>query len=246
MSGTLIDSLIVDQHFPIFCGFYKGNITVTKSWNYKEEHDDYTSTYTGSQSVSFNGIFKPKKGTEEMKDQPIKIYEAANLTSQWNYNEDIACQGAGCSCPGLVSQEYGSGSLPNLTLTGLMIITNAFPSDNKVVADQLAQFGLENWYDIVTPPDHVPTQTRVRQKIDNNCVWRTSETSAYLVGSDIRYKIKDIGHLSGSVEWNSSKGRTNDLSVTDMTEAIYDQKPFDPEQDGTDYTYTITWNLKAL
>ena len=30
-----------------------------------------------------------------------------------------------------------------------MIITNSFPTDNKAVADQLAQFGLENWYDIV-------------------------------------------------------------------------------------------------
>lgn len=246
MSGTQIDSLIVDQHFPIFCGFYKGSITVTKSWNYKKENDNYTSTFVGSQSVSFNGIFKPKKGTEEMKDQPIRIYEVANVTSQWKYNEDITCQGAGCSCPGLSSQEYGSGSLPDLTLTGLMIITNSFPTDNKVVADQLAQFGLQNWYDIVTPPDNVPTQTRVKHEIDNNCVWITSQTSAYLVGSDIRYKLTDIGHLSGSAEWNSSKGKTTDLSVTNMTEAIYDQKPFDPEKDGNEYHYSIKWNLKAL
>ena len=127
-----------------------------------------------------------------------------------------------------------------------MIITNSFPTDNKTVADQLAQFGLENWYDIVTPPDNVPTQTRTKDEIDNNCVWSTRETSAYLVGADIRYKLKDIGHLSGSVQWNSSKGRTSDLSVTDMTEAIYDQEPFDPEKDGNDYTYSIKWDLKAL
>ncbi|MCU0379022.1 MAG: hypothetical protein MUC78_12280 [Bacteroidales bacterium] len=246
MSGTQIDSLIVDQHFPIYCGFYKGSITVTKSWNYKEENDDYTFTYIGSQTVSFDGIFKPKKGTEEMQDQPIKIYEAANVTSQWNYNEEITCQGTGCSCPGLVTQEYGSGSLPDMTLIGLIIITNSFPTDDKIVADQLAQLGLENWYDIGTPPDEVPTQTRTKDKIDNNCVWRTRETSAYLVGSDIRYKLKDIGHLSGSVEWNSSQGRTTDLSVTNMTEAIYDQKPFDPEKDGNEYRYSIKWDLKAL
>ena len=97
-----------------------------------------------------------------------------------------------------------------------------------------------------TPPDNVPTQTRTKDEIDNNCVWSTRKTSAYLVGSDIRFKLKDIGHLSGSVQWNSSKGRTSDLSITDMTEAIYDQKPFDPEKDGNDYTYTIKWDLKAL
>lgn len=246
LSETSIGELILDQHFPIFCGFYKGSITVTKSWNYKEENDNYTSTFVGSQSVSFNGIFKPKKGTEELKEQPIKIYEAANVTSQWNYNEEITCQGTGCSCPGMVSQEYGSGSLPAMTLNGLMIITNSFPTDDKRVADQLAQFGLENWYDIVTPPDNVPTQTRSRHEINNNCVWRTRESSAYLVGSDIRYKLKDMSHLSGSAEWNSSKGRTTDLSVTNMTEAIYDQKPFDPEKDGSDYKYSISWNLKAF
>jgi len=247
MSGTLTDSMIVDLHFPFFCGFYKGTVTITKSWNYEEVHDNSTSTYAGSQTVSFDGIFKPKIGTEELENQPIKIYEAASVTGTWNYNEDISCRGAGCGdCQGLYSQEYGSGSLPDLTLTGLMIITNAFPTDNKTVADQLAQFGLENWYDISTPPDNVPTQTRTKDEIDNNCVWSTRKTSAYLVGSDIRYKLIDIGHLSGSVQWNSSKGRTSDLSITDMTEAIYDQKPYDPEKDGNDYSYTIKWDLKAL
>jgi len=247
LSGTLTDSMIVDLHFPFFCGFYKGTVTITKSWNYEEVHDNSTSTYAGSQTVSFDGIFKPKIGTEELENQPIKIYEAASVTGTWNYNEDISCRGAGCGdCQGLYSQEYGSGSLPDLTLTGLMIITNAFPTDNKTVADQLAQFGLENWYDISTPPDNVPTQTRTKDEIDNNCVWSTRKTSAYLVGSDIRYKLIDIGHLSGSVQWNSSKGRTSDLSITDMTEAIYDQKPYDPEKDGNDYSYTIKWDLKAL
>jgi len=36
------------------------------------------------------------------------------------------------------------------------------------------------------------------------------------------------------------------VSVTNLTEAVYDQKPFDPEQDGSDFTYTITWNLSEL
>lgn len=61
--------------------------------------------------------------------------------------------------------------------------------------------------------------------------------------SDARFKIKDINHLHGDISWSSSKESTS-VSITDMTEAIYDPKQFDPEQDGTEYTYTVTWNLR--
>ena len=54
MSGTQIDSLIVDQHFPIFCGFFKGTITITQSWDYA---DDYGNSYIGSKTVTCKGDF---------------------------------------------------------------------------------------------------------------------------------------------------------------------------------------------
>ena len=76
MSATQIDSLIIDQHFPISCGFYEGTITVTKSWDYTKHHDGYTETLTGKQSVTYNGIFKPIPQMEGMEGQPIKMFGA--------------------------------------------------------------------------------------------------------------------------------------------------------------------------
>jgi hypothetical protein len=247
MSGTQMDSLIVDQRFPVACGFYKGDVTITKIWNYKEEHADYTSTYTGTENVSFSGIFKPKQEMEGMEDQPIKIYEATSAIGSWKYNEDRYCDGPGCGkCQGLVVQEYGSGSFPPLTMTGVMIMTYSFPTGQKEVADQLAQFGLVNWYDISTPGDGVTTEEKSKSENDKECVWTTRTTSQNLTGADIRFKLEDIGKLEGSVSWSSSKGKGVDVSITNMPDALEGQKPFDPEQDGTDFKYTVSWNLKLL
>jgi hypothetical protein len=247
MSGTQMDSIIVDQHFPIFCGFYKGNITVTKSWDYKKNHDDYTETYIGNQSVTYHGIFKPIPQMEGMEGQPIKMFGKGTVQGTWEHNEQRYCEGNGCGeCTGLVYEEYGSGSMPSETMDGLVIITNVWPTDEKKVADQLAQFGLENWYDITTPTENVQTENRTKSYTrDGGCQWHNSSSTTNLIGADVRFKLTDIMLLKGRVSWSSSKGATV-ISVTDMTEAIYDQKPFDPEKNGTDYTYSITWNLKAL
>ncbi|NSW95733.1 MAG: hypothetical protein HPY62_13580 [Bacteroidales bacterium] len=66
-----------------------------------------------------------------------------------------------------------------------------------------------------------------------------------VAGADARYKVKDIRNLQGKVTWSSSK-ETTGVSITDLNEAIFNQKPFDPERDGNDYTYSIIWNLKSL
>ena len=114
------------------------------------------------------------------------------------------------------------------------------------MADQLGQFGLENWYDIATPTENVPTETRSRHYVkDVGCVWDNSTSTDNLIGADARFKVKDINHLHGDVSWSSSKEATG-VRITDMTEAIYEQIPFDPEKDGTDYHYIVRWDLKAL
>jgi hypothetical protein len=224
---------------------YSGSITVTKSWNYTSREKDYSLKYIGNQTITYTGLFKPIPEMEGMEGQPIKIFGPERVTGTWEHHEEEYCQGD-CDCPGLVYDEYGSGNVPNETLKGLIIITNIFPTNEKEVAKSLAQFGLANWYDIGTPTETVPTQARSRSKTaEGGCEWDVSKSEAVLTGADLRFKIKDINTLSGRVSWGSSSGSTG-ISITDMTEAIYDQPPYDPVQDGTDYTYTITWNLRSL
>ncbi len=247
MSGTLTDSLIIDQHFPISCGFYEGSIIVTKSWNYIKHHDNYSETLTGKQSVTYSGIFKPIPQMEGMEAQPIKMLGKGTAQGTWKHNEQRYCEGSGCGeCNGLVYEEYGSGNVSSETMDGLIITTNVWPSDNKKVADQMAKFGMENWYDIASPSENVQTENRTKSYTkDGGCQWHNSSSTTNLIGADVRFKLTDIRLLKGSVPWSSSKGTTN-ISATNMTEAIYDQPPYDPEQNGTDFNYTITWNLKAL
>lgn len=224
---------------------YSGTITIIKSWDYTEDFSGGSIKYAGTQTVSFNGTFKPIPQMEGMEGQPITIYGPHKVTGTWSHNEDRYCSGD-CSCSGLNYQEFGGGEFPTESLQGLILITNLFPTDNKVVADQLGQFGLTSWYDIATPTENVPTKTRTKSYTkDLGCQWHNSTSTTNLTGSDARFKIKDINNLEGSVSWSSSKGTTG-VSITDMTEAIYDQKPFDPEKDGADYRYTIRWSLKAL
>jgi hypothetical protein len=244
LSRTQPDELIVDQHFPIFCGFYQGTITIEKKWDFTEDYGKSSTRNVGRQIVSFNGIFKPIPQMEEMEGQPITIFGPHNVEGTWSYNEDRYCSGD-CDCQGLYYQEYGSGNVSRESLQGLIIITNIFPVENKLVDARLDQFGLENWYDIATPTENVSTLCRTKHYVkDAGCQWSSSTSSTNLTGSDTRFKLKDINHLKGNISWSSSK-ETTGISITDLTEAIYEQKPFDPEQDGTDYHYTVTWNLKA-
>jgi len=242
-SRTLTDKLIIDQRFPIMCGIYKGQIMVTKRWNYKKEHEDYTKTFTGMQTISYSGSFKPLKETEGLDGQPLRMFGPLSVTGTWSHKEEEFCSGSGCGCQGKVYEEFGSGPIPYETMNGLMIITNVWPEGIEKVKEQLQQFGLENWYDIATPTEGIDTERRTRGGED--CSWSTSNSTANLTGADVRFKLKDISILKGSVTWSSSKESTG-ISITDMTEAIYDQEPFDPEKNGNDFTYTITWDLKEL
>lgn len=243
MSRTQPDDLIVDQHFPIFCGFYQGTITVTKRWDYTKKGNAYTMRYTGTQTVNFSGIFKPIPQMEGMEGQPVKIFGKGTSKGTWQHNEQVSCEGD-CSCEGLIREEYGSGSISSLNMDALIITTNVWPTEDKTVAGQLSQFGLQNWYDIATPSENAETQTRTRSKNkDNVCEWHNSNSTNNITGMSLRYRLEDILNLSGSETWSSSSDAP-DIAITNLTEAIYDQKPFDPEKDGSDYTYTITWNLR--
>lgn len=239
----------LEKNLLLECGpeGYTGTITLTKSWDYTKHYRDYSSTYTGSQTITVSGIFKPLPQTEGMEGQPVKIYGGGAVHGQWKHNSRRYCEGSGCGdCKGLVYEEYGSGSISKLTMDHALLMTNVWPTDNKVVADQLAQFGMENWYDIMIPVEPVETQCRTRSDTrDAGCQWDNSTSSEPLTDCSIRYKLKNINLLQGRESW-SSKSDSQGISVTNLTEAIYDQPPYDPEQNGTDFTYTITWNLKAL
>lgn len=243
MTNVEIQDVIGSVDIALIKEGYSGTITVTKTWDYTKDGRNYSIKNVGKQTVSFNGIFKPIPQMVGMEGQPITIYGPHEVSGTWCHNEECYCSGD-CSCSGLNYQKFGSGDFPQESLQGLILITNLFPTDNKVVADQLGQFGLVSWYDIGTPTENVPIQTRTKSySKDTGCTWDNSTGSINLTGSDARFKIKDINHLHGDISWSSSKESTS-VSITDMTEAIYDPKQFDPEQDGTEYTYTVTWNLR--
>jgi len=224
---------------------YAGTINVIKSWEYKKNYKNYAITYVGNLTSTISGIFKPVPQMEGMEGQPVKIFGRGTANGTWRYNEQTFCEGD-CDCEGMTYEEYGSGSYSSMNLDGIMIITNLFPTDIKVVADQLSQFGMENWYDIMIPHETVKTQSRTRMKNkEGHCEWNNSNSTTVLTECSVRFKLSDIKTLNGNVRWGS-KSETTTISITDLTEAIYDQKPFDPERDGNDYTYTITWNLKAI
>jgi len=245
LSSTVPDELIVDQHFPIACGFYNGTITVGKKWDYTKDHGKSSTRYTGSQTVTYTGIFKPIPQMDEMEGQPVRIFGKGTVTGTWQHEERKYCEGD-CDCPGLVYEETGSGSVDPLSMDGITVITNAWPTYDKVVADQLSQFGMVNWYDIFTPSATGETRTRQRSKnADGQCEWHNRNTETIITESQVRFKLKDLDNLSGNESWSSSS-ETTGVSITNLTEAVYDQKPFDPEKGGNEFTYTITWDLKLF
>lgn len=243
-SQTLTDKLIIDTRFPVMCGFYSGEITITKSWDYTKPAGKATLRYTGTQTVHYNGRFKPLPETAGMEEQPIRMYGADVVNGSWSHNEKMYCEGD-CSCSGLIYEETGSGQVSGDTKKGIIIITNVWPTDVKEVAAQMAQFGMVNWYDIAVPSENADTRSRTKNDTsDGGCQWSNSTSTTYITGAQARYKLKSLEMLKGNVSWSSSH-ETTDVSITDLTEAIYEQKPFDPEQDGSEYRYTVTWNLKA-
>ncbi|HUV00276.1 MAG TPA: hypothetical protein VMW32_04865 [Bacteroidales bacterium] len=244
LSKTLTEKMIAEKNIPLMCDGYEGTIAITKTWNYTTSDG---GRYVGSHSVSYNGMFKPIKEMEGMEDQPVKIFKSANVTGQWKYNEDYYCGGSDCDCEGLVFQEYGSGSVSTLVLENIMVITQIFPTENAVVAKQLGQFGMVNWYDIATPgEENLPTQTRRKHHIENvGCVWNESSNKEVLPEVHIRYKLTDSKILQGNRSWQSGMD-TEGLEVSNMTEAIYSQKAYEPDKPGNEYTYSVTWHLTAL
>lgn len=243
LSATAPDELIVDQYFPIVCGFYKGTITVSKKWDYTEDYGKSSIRYDGSQTVTYSGSFKPIPQMEEMEGQPIRIFGKGDARGTWQHEERRYCEGD-CNCTGLVYEETGSGSVDQLSMDGIIITTNVWPTDNKYAAAQLGQFGLVNWYDIMTPTATGVTRSRHKSKnADGHCEWSNRNTETNLTESQVRFKLVNLEKLSGMESWNSSD-ETTAVSITNLTEAVYDQKPFDPEKGGSDFTYTITWDLK--
>lgn len=243
LSATAPDELIVDQHFPIVCGFYQGTITVSKKWDYTKDHGKSSTRYAGSQTVTYTGIFKPIPQMQEMEGQPVRIFGKGQAEGTWQHEERRYCEGD-CDCPGMVYEETGSGSVDQLSMDGITIITNSWPSDDKVVTEQLSQFGMVNWYDIFTPSATGKTLSRQRSKnADGQCEWYNRNTETILTESQVRFKLENLEKLSGRESWNSSD-ETTAVSITNLTETVYDQKPFDPEKGGSDFTYTITWNLR--
>ena len=100
---------------------------------------------------------------EGMEGQPIKIFGNGTVYGTWKHNERRYCEGKGCGdCPGLKYDESGTGSVPKMLLDAIIITTNVWPTENKVVSDQLKQFGMENFYDIMIPGEAVDTQRRIQ------------------------------------------------------------------------------------
>ena len=132
-------------------------------------------------------------------------------------------------------------------MDGLIITTNVWPTDNKQVAVQIAQFGMENLYDITI------TDRKCKHRKQSKIIyggWGLPVEAIQLqppISLEQIYALNLKILISFRVEFLGvhQKG-LQVISATDMTEAIYDQKPFDPEQNGADFKYTITWNLKAL
>jgi hypothetical protein len=224
---------------------YSGTITITRNWDYTDR--DPAARHTGSHSVTYKAVFTPIKEMEGLEGQPITIYKASKANGTWNFNENSYCLSKDCECKGLSRQEFGSGNVSQIVLENMILITSIFPTDNQYVASQLKQFGLENWYDIGTHTQETPTTTKSLHKKGqySPCVWYESTSSTILPDVHIRYKLKDQKYLRGSRTWSSSFG-TESVSVSDMTEAIYEQKAYEPDKPGNDFTYTVTWDLKAL
>ena len=245
MADTPIDELIVNQHFPITCGFYEGTVTVSMRWDYRKGYGNSSSRHVGSHTVTYSGIFKPVPVMEGMDGQPVRIFGKGTVTGTWQYEEKGYCDG-NCSCPGLVYEEHGAGSVDPLSLDGLTIMTNSWPAEDSVVASQLEQFGMVNWYDIFTPGSVGATISKNRsQDANGNCVWDNRETEINIIESQVRFKIVSLDNLSGNVSWSSAVG-TKAVIITDLNEAIYEQKPFKPEKNGNEYFYSVIWNLRAL
>lgn len=244
MSGTQIDSLIIDQHFPIFCGFFKGTITIIQSWDYA---DDYGNSYIGSKTVTCKGTFKPIEELRGKEGQPFHWFGPSNVVATWEIKEDMYC-GGDADCPGHCRQEFGQGTLAPDMWQELTIMTWVFPLEIKEVADQLGEIGMENYYVISVAPGLSDVITETREKRGDPCVWNVKQSEEDIPGAVIQYKLVDVDELKGHRTWKSKHGATGySIEITDMPDFQGEHvEPLKPVPDGTDYTYTVTWNLISL
>jgi len=244
MSGTLTDSMIVDQHFPFFCGFYKGTITITQSWDYA---DDYGNSFIGSKTVTCKGTYKPIEELRGREGQPFHLFGPSNVVATWEIKEDMYC-GGDADCPGHCRQEFGQGTLAPDMWQELTIMTWVFPLEIKEVADQLGEIGMENYYVISVTPGLSDVITETREKGGDPCVWNVKQSEEDIPGAIIQYKLVDVDKLKGQRTWKSKHGATGySIEITDMPDFQGEHvEPVKPVPDGTDFTYTVTWNLISL
>jgi len=244
MSGTQMDTLIVNQRFPIACGYYKGELTVTQTWDYA---DDYGNSFIGSKTVTCKGTFKPIEEFKGKDDQPLHMYGPSKVMATWEINEDKYCGGES-GCPGHCRQESGQGTINPEMWQEITIMTWVFPLEIKEVADQLRDVGMENYYEISVAPGLGDVITETREKSGNPCVWSVKQSEEGLPGAVIRLKLVHADELKGHKTWKSKHEATSgSIEITDMPDFQGEHtEPLKPVPDGADYTYTVTWNLKAL
>jgi hypothetical protein len=236
---------VLEKNLLLECGNngYAGWINITVSWDYA---DDGT-TYIGSMTSSCRGVFKIIEEMKEMVYQPFHIYGPSKATGTWKINKDKYCSGDS-DCPGLCNQEFGSGSYTPDMWQESTITTFDFPTEIKEVAKQFEQTGMENYYEIFLAGTINRVVTQTRNKGGDPCVWDLNQSDEKIPSINLRYKLTDPNHLKGSETWHSSHDHSStDMSITDMPGFMDNKKGrFDPEEDGSDYTYTISWDLKAL
>lgn len=226
---------------------YYGTITITKRVNQKTGKGKCTKRTVGTESVTYSGTFDRMAPQENSARglPPMKIYGASIGIGTWKYNEDTYKEGDCDGCTGLVRQEWGSGLLPDVyPVKSVLIQTYVFPTEIKKVKDQLARFGLVNWYQIMTPSETVQTQSRSMKKKNGTCQWsEVSASKATIPSASVYYKMDNWKCLEGSKKWSSSKNKKM-IGISTLTDSVIDEKPYNPEQDGsTDVTYTIAWSL---
>ena len=222
---------------------YSGTITITQSWDYA---DDYGNTFIGSKTVTCKGTYKPIEELRGMERQPLHWFGPSKVVATWEIKEDMYC--AGDDCPGHCKQEFGQGTLAPDMWQELTIMTWVFPLEIKEVADQLGEIGMENYYVISVTPGLTDVITETREKGGDPCVWNVKQSEEDIPGAIIQYKLVDVDKLQGHRTWKSKHGETSyNIEITDMPDFQGEHvEPVKPVPDGTDYTYTVTWNLISL
>jgi hypothetical protein len=222
---------------------YSGTITITQSWDYA---DDYGNTFIGSKTVTCKGTYKPIEELMGKERQPLHWFGPSKVVATWEIKEDMYC--GGDDCPGHCRQEFGQGTLAPDMWQELTIMTWVFPLEIKEVADQLGEIGMENYYVISVTPGLTDVITETREKGGDPCVWNVKQSEEDIPGAIIQYRLVDVDKLQGHRTWKSKHGATGySIEITDMPDFQGEHvEPVKPVPDGTDFTYTVTWNLISL